>query len=290
MPRSNVYQTISNRFPEMSKSQRKIATYILENTHSAPFLTVGKLAKMSDVSEATVVRFATFLGYSGYNELQQYMYDSVEKQLNTVERLQMSRDVYSEKEKGIYEVFEDDITNIRMTMENLKLKDFEKTASYLLEAENIYIVASRSAVSLASFLHYYLDIMFGNCELIQSNETAIERLYDLNEKDVVIGLSFARYTKATLDIVNHTKGKDVPIIAITDSLLSPITQLATISLVASSKMPSFLDSFVAPLSIINALVTYLGKQKSGQINNRLKELEQLWDNHDIFHQQRNHMF
>jgi len=132
--------------------------------------------------------------------------------------------------------------------------------------------------------------MFGNCELIQSNETAIERLYDLNEKDVVIGLSFARYTKATLDIVNHTKGKDVPIIAITDSLLSPITQLATISLVASSKMPSFLDSFVAPLSIINALVTYLGKQKSGQINNRLKELEQLWDNHDIFHQQRNHMF
>lgn len=286
MPRSNVYKTISSRIPEMSKSQKKIATYILENTHSAPFLTVGKLAKMSGVSEATVVRFATFLGYSGYNELQQYMYDSVEKQLNTVERLQMSRHVYSEKEKGIYEVFEDDITNIQMTMENLKLKDFEKAVSYILKAENIYIVASRSAVSLGSFLHYYLDIMFGNCELIQSSETALERLYDLKKHDIVVGLSFARYTKGTLDIVNHAKERGVPIIAITDSLLSPITQLATISLVASSKMPSFLDSFVAPLSIINALISYLGQQKPDHINKRLESLEQLWDDHDIFYQQR----
>lgn len=286
MSRSNVYKVISNRFPEMSKSQKKIATYILENTHSAPFLTVGKLAKMSTVSEATVVRFATFLGYSGYNELQQYMYDSMEKQLNTVERLQMSRDIYDEEERGIYEVFEDDITNIQMTMENLKLEDFEKAATHLLDAERIYIAASRSAVSLGTFLHYYLDIMFGNCELIHSNDTAPERLYGLSPNDVVVGLSFARYTKGTLDIVNHAKKRNVPIIAITDSLLSPITQTATVSLVASSKMPSFHDSFVAPLSIINAFITYIGKQKSDLINKRLGDLERLWDDHHIFYQQR----
>jgi len=286
MPQSNVYKTISNCYSDMSKSQKKIATYILENTYSAPFLTVGKLAKMSDVSEATVVRFATFLGYEGYNEFQQYMYDSVEKQLNTVERLQMSRDIYDDKEKGIYEVFEDDMTNIQMTMENLNLKDFEKAASYFLKANNIYIVASRSAVSLGSFLHYYLDIMFGNSKLIHSSETAFEQLYDLKDNDLVVGLSFARYTKATLDIVTHVKKREVPIIAITDSLLSPITQLATISLIASSKMPSFLDSFVAPLSIINALITYLGKQQTEPINKRLKDLEQMWDEHSIFYQQR----
>ncbi|HLR79459.1 MAG TPA: MurR/RpiR family transcriptional regulator [Bacillota bacterium] len=286
MAHTNVYQTIAEKVPDMSKSQKKIATYILENPHSAPFLTVGKLAKFSGVSEATVVRFSTFLGYDGYNELQQYMYDSVEKQLNTVERLQMSRTVYGDQEKTIYEIFEDDIANIQSTMENLNLNDFQTAANYMLDAENIYVVANRSAVSLGVFLQYYLEIMFGNSELINSRESAFERMYHLNKNDVVIGLSFARYTKSTIEIVSHAYEKDAKVIAITDSLLSPITHFASISLITSSKMPSFLDSFVAPLSLINALIAFIGKQRPVEINTRLEDLEKIWDQYDIFQQKR----
>ncbi|SHF70509.1 MurR/RpiR family transcriptional regulator [Ornithinibacillus halophilus] len=286
MTKANVINTITDKLPNMSKSQKKIATYILENPHSAPFLTVGKLAKLAQVSEATVVRFATFLGYSGYNELQQHMYDAVEKQLNTVERLQMSRSVYSETEKGIYEIFEDDIANIQTTMENLTLEDFQMAANYILGAKKIYIVANRSAVSLGTFLQYYLNIILGNSQLITSSESAFEQIYEINKDDVVIGVSFARYTVSTIDVVSHAHKKGSKIIAITDSLMSPINQYATVSLHASSKMPSFLDSFVAPLSIINALIAYIGKQRPKEVNDRLENLEKLWDEYHVFYQRR----
>lgn len=282
MNQENVYRVIADKLPEMSKSQKKIAEYILKNQHSAPFLTVGKLAKLANVSQATVVRFAAFLGYTGYNELQQYMYDSIEKQLNTVERLKMSRSVEEDAESGIYNIFENDIANIRTTMENLNEKDFIKAANHIMEAKKIYIVSNRSAVSLGVFLHYYLEIIFGNAELIQSSESAFERMYSLGEKDVVIGISFSRYTKSTIEIVSHAKEKEAKVIAITDGLLSPITRYAAISLFTSSKMPSILDSFVAPLSLINTLIHYIGKQKVDKIDARLENLEAIWDQYDVF--------
>ncbi|GAB3797112.1 MurR/RpiR family transcriptional regulator [Virgibacillus kimchii] len=281
MSKQNVYALIAEKLPEMSKSQKKIAEYILENQHSVPFLTVGKLAKLTQVSQATVVRFATFLGYTGYNELQQFMYDSIEKQLNTVERLKMARSVH-DTSSGIDEIFENDIANIRSTMENLNTEDFKKAANYLMDAETIYIVANRSAVSLGVFLHYYLEIIFGNAELVQSSESAFERMYNLNEKDVVIGISFARYTKSTVEIVTHAKEKGANVIAITDGLLSPVTRTATISLFTQSKVPSILDSFVAPLSLINTLINYIGKQMVDEIDERLEKLEQIWDRYDVF--------
>ncbi|TQS71026.1 MurR/RpiR family transcriptional regulator [Ornithinibacillus gellani] len=282
--KENVYKLIGEKVPNMSKAQKKIAVYMLENPHSAPFLTVGKLAKMAGVSEATVVRFATFLGYKGYNELQQHMYDSVEKQLNTVERLQMSRSIYhKETEKGIYEIFEDDMANIQTTMETLDLGEFETAAHYLLEADRIFIACNRSAVSLGAFLHYYLKLIFDHSEMVHSSESAFDSMYDLNEKDVVVGLSFARYTRSTVDIVSHAEKQDAKIIAITDSHLSPVTQFADVSLIASSKMPSFMDSFVAPLSLINALIAYIGQQRPEEIDKRLKQYEQLWDQYDVFY-------
>jgi len=282
MNQQNVYHLMADKMPEMSKSQKKIAEYILKNQHSAPFLTVEKLAKLAGVSQATVVRFAAFLGYTGYNELQQFMYDSIEKQLNTVERLKMSRSIHDDAESGIYDIFEDDIANIRSTMENLKMEDFKMAADYLINAENIYIAANRSAVSLGVFLQYYLEIIFGNVELVQSSESAFERMYDLNENDAVIGISFARYTRSTIEIISHAREKNARIIAVTDGLLSPITRFADISLFAPSKMPSILDSFVAPLSLINTLINYIGKQKVEDINERLENLEQIWDQYDVF--------
>lgn len=284
MTKEDVYKTIASLRDEMSKSQRKIADYILKKPHSVPFITGAKLAKLTGVSESTVVRFATFLGYNGYNDLQQQLAISAEKQLNTVERLQMSRSLYSETEKTIYDVFNSDINNMKQTMKNLNIDDLENAANYILNAKNIFIVANRSAVSLGSFLQYYLDIIFGKSELIQTREQAFDRIYNVDERDVVIGISYARYTKSTLEVVSYAKERQAKIIALTDQLNSPITTYADVSLFASSKMPSFLDSFVAPLSLINTLITYIGTHKQINIDERLENFENIWDYYDIFHE------
>lgn len=284
MAKENVFKKITKKRKDMSKSQVKIANYILENPHSVPFLTGNKLAELTGVSEATVVRFASFLGFTGYNDLQQKLIESVERQLNTVERLKMSRTVYDEREKTIYDVFQDDISNIKETMANLNLEDFQNAADYIMNAERIYIVANRSAVSLGTFLQYYLDILFGKSELIHTTESALDQIYNVNEKDVVIGISFARYTKSTIDIASYAYEKNATIIALTDYFTSPITAYADISLFAASKMPSFIDSFTAPLSLINALIAYIGNQEHIQVDDHLENLEKLWNKYEVFHE------
>jgi DNA-binding MurR/RpiR family transcriptional regulator len=279
---NNVYQHIAAKTRQMSKSQARIAKYILENPNTVPFLNVGKLAKMAGVSEATIVRFANFLGFSGYPELQQHMQESVQQQLTTFERLEMSLQVYDKEEKGIYEIFQDDMANIKSTMEKLDMHSFHQIVDILLKAERVFIVANRSAISLAFFFQYYLNMILENTELIQSIETKTEALNTLNKNDAVIGMSFARYTKSTIDIVSYARGKGATTIAITDHLLSPLMPYVDYSLITSTKMPTFIDSFVAPLSLINALITYIGKNKTEDFQNRLKNLEETWDHFDIF--------
>jgi DNA-binding MurR/RpiR family transcriptional regulator len=284
---NNVYQHISEMIPQMSKSQVKIAKYILENLNTVPFFTVGKLAKMTGVSEATVVRFATYLGYSGYPEFQQLMQASVQQQLTTMERLEMSFQVYDEKEKGVYEIFQDDIANIKSTMEKMDMQTFLNAVESLVHSERVYVVASRSAVSLGVFLEYYLNIVLGNTSFIKTVEEISDQLYGLNKKDVVIGISFARYTRSTVDIMAYAREKGATTIAITDHFLSPLIRYADLPLVAASHMPSFIDSFVAPLSLINALVTYVGKNRSVPFQARLKKLEETWDHFHIFYKEKN---
>lgn len=283
MSNPTIYRIISSRRDKMSKSQHKIADYILENPHSIPFITGAKLAKLTGVSEATIVRFATFLGFVGYNDLQKQLAASIEKQLNTVERLTMSRATYSETEKAIYDNFNEDIKNIQTTMQQLNPEDFERAATYILEADRIYIIANRSALSLGTFLHYYLNIMFGKSELVHTTEAAFDQIYNVNEKDVILGISYARYTKSTLDAVSYAAEKNAKIIALTDHFSSPITAYANIALFASSNMKSFLDSFVAPLSVINTLIAYIGNKKEINMKERLENFEQLWDRYDVFY-------
>ncbi|KAB2332245.1 MurR/RpiR family transcriptional regulator [Cytobacillus depressus] len=279
----NVYHNIAGKMDQMSKSQVKIAKYILEHPNTVPFLTVEKLAKMANVSDATVVRFATYLGYSGYPELQQYMQDSVQQQLTTTERLKISNQVYDQEEKGVYEIFQDDIANIKSTMEKLDVDAFHKAVEHLLKAKRVYIIANRSAMSLGVFLQYYLHMILDNVELLQSIETSSEQIYKINKDDVVIGISFARYTKSTIRLFSYSKAKNATTIAITDNLLSPLIPHADISLTASSQMPTFIDSFVAPLSLINALITFVGKEKQEVFYERLEILENIWSHFDIFH-------
>jgi DNA-binding MurR/RpiR family transcriptional regulator len=282
MVMSNVYQIIASKIPQMSKSQVKIAKYILENPNVVPFFTVGKLAEKTGVSEATIVRFANFLGYSGYPELQQNMQHSVQKQLTTVERLQMSHHIY-EQEKGVYDIFQDDLQNIKSTMEQLDLNAFKQAVNSILNADRIFIAANRSAMSLGIFLHYYLQIILNNVHILESVETAVEKTFDLNEKDVVIGISFSRYTNSTIKMLSYGKMKRAKTIAITDNLLSPLVPNADIVITASSQMPTFIDSFVAPLSLINALITFIGKEKMNDIQTKLETLENIWDHFGIFY-------
>src|SRR5699024_6679597 len=179
----------------MSKSQHKIADYILDNTHSAAFLTGAKLALAVGVSEATIVRFANFIGFSGYNDFQKNLAHSVEKQLNIVDRIKMSRSVHSESERSIFDVFEGDVQNIKATLNYLNHTDRQNATQNNIQATHVYIVSNRSTISLGTFLQYYLDLLFGKSELIHTTASAFDRILNVNEDNVVIGISFGRYTQ-----------------------------------------------------------------------------------------------
>ncbi|MCY7675987.1 MurR/RpiR family transcriptional regulator [Bacillus safensis] len=279
----NVYKHIAEQMPTMSKSNLRIAKYILENPNTVPFLTGDKLAKITGVSPATIVRFSTFLGYSGYPELQQYMQSSAQQQLTTTERLKISKEVYNEQDQSVYDIFLDDISNIRSTLDKLDIEAFKNAVESLIKAKRVYIVANRSATALGVFLQYYLQLLLEQVELIHSIENVSERIFDLNEDDVVIGISFARYTKSTIKVLSYAKEKEATTVAITDNLLSPLIPYADIPLTASSQMPTFIDSFVAPLSLINALIVTVGKEKEENFQDKLESLEEIWDKFNIFH-------
>jgi DNA-binding MurR/RpiR family transcriptional regulator len=278
-----VYQNITNKLPEMSKSQRKIAKYVLGNTESVPFFTVGQLAKMAGVSEATVVRFSTFLGYSGYPEWQRAMQDSVKRQLTTVERLKITEDIYDSEDKAVYEMFQAEINRIQKMADQFDITAFHQAVEAIIHAKRIFIVANRSAVSLGSFLEFYLDLLFENTELIRNPNGISEKLFRITEEDIVIGLSFARYTKNTIDAVSFAKDRGANVIAITDTRLSPLIPYANIVLCSPSEMPSYIDSFVAPLSLLNALLTAVGRKKRKEIEKHLTDLEAVWERFQIFH-------
>jgi DNA-binding MurR/RpiR family transcriptional regulator len=283
MIQNNVFQHVAENIAELSKSHKKIATYILKNSNIVPFFKVATLAEKAKVSEATVVRFATTLGYSGYPEMQKSMQNSIQEQLTTTERLKMSSHIYDDKELAIYDIFNDDIENIKSTMKNLDIESFHKAASILLNANKVYISANRSAASLGVFLQYYLNIILENSEVLGSYETISEQLYSLSKDDVVIGISFARYSSSTINTIAFAKDMGASTISITDNYLSPLLQHSDITLTASSDMPSFIDSFTAPLSLINALLVYLGKERVEDVENRLDKMEDLWSKFGTFY-------
>ena len=278
----DAYRNITNQLPNMSKSQRKIAKYVLSNTDAVPFFTVGKLATMAGVSEATVVRFAYFLGYNGYTEFQQAMQDAIKRQLTMVERLKLSDDVYDKEEQAVYEIFNEDIGRIQMLKEQIDVTAFYDAVNMISHARRIYIIANRSAVSLGTFLEFYLDLILENTELIRNPHGISEKLFRIDQDDVVIGLSFARYTKNTVQALSFAKDRGTKVVAITDNMLSPLIPFANVYLCAKSDMPSFINSFVAPLSLINALITAVGRSKRKEIEQHLENLEEIWKRFGIF--------
>lgn len=277
-----VYQKMAEKMPNMSKSQEKIAKYILSHPNATPFLTVEKLAKLSGVSIATVTRFVIFLGYKGYPDFLKDTQESMQQQVNNIERIKSSSKNDCDTERSIYEIFEYDLSNIKSTMEKLDLNELRKAVNLLLNAKRIYIVARRSATSLGLFLKYYLELMFNDVSLIENIEQIPKQINKYSGEDVIIGIIFEKYTRSTVEIFTHLKRSGGSTIAITDNMLSPLVPYSDATLTAISKGAGFMDSFAGPLSLINALIISVEKEKKDCYINNVQLLEEAWKKFDLY--------
>ncbi|OEH92476.1 MurR/RpiR family transcriptional regulator [Bacillus solimangrovi] len=283
MTKQDVYERILSKRDEMSKSHKKIASFLIKNSDSAPFLTASKLAKQVEVGEATIIRFAVFLGYKGYPDLQRHLQEDLKTKWTSAERFEQTTNV-NENEKHVWkEVLSDDLSNIKETLRGIDEYVFTEAIQALVQAERIYIIAYRSAQSLGIFLEFYLDLVLQNTKLIQQSDGVSEHLLDITERDLVIGIGFSRYTKRTVDVLKYAHEKGAQTIVITDHSMSPLAPFGNYQLYTATSINSFIDSFTAPLSIINALITGVTRSKQQKVKERLIELELLWDKFDVFH-------
>jgi DNA-binding MurR/RpiR family transcriptional regulator len=275
---------IKENFKKFSESQKLIATYLLKYSDKAAFFTAANLGKVVGVSESTVVRFADILGYEGYPALQKDLQNRIKNKLNTVCRLKKSIKTANSGESILYEVFRNDINNIQKTMDNISQESFNRLVEEMLNAEHIYIVGLRTATSLAYFMGYTLHLILKNVTTITFGVSDLfERLININEKDLIIGITFPRYTLQTVRIMEYAKKKGAKTAAITDNIMSPLAQLADVSVFAESSLNSFIDSFTAPLSLINALVTAVGVRRRRENLESLSELEEIWEKYKVFY-------
>lgn len=275
---------IKYNYKKFSESQKLIAEYLLKNSEKSAFFTAANLGKIIGVSETTVVRFANFLEYEGYPALQKDLQNRIKEKLNTVNRLKKSIKIASDGESILYEVFHNDMNNIQKTMDNISEKYFNKLVEEILNANSVYIVGLRTATSLAYFMGYTLHLILKNVTAITFGVSDLfERLININKKDLLIGISFARYTLKTVEIMEYAKKKGAKTAAITDRVTSPLAQLADVSVFAESNRTSFIDSFAAPLSLINALVIAVGIKRKKETFESLSELEEIWEKYKIFY-------
>ena len=281
--KNDLLDHIKLSMPKFSKGQRAIGGYILSNYDKAAFMTASKLGEVTGVSESTVVRFATALDFEGYPELQIALQELIRIRLTSVQRMEVTNDRIGEGDV-LETVLNSDMTKIRATLETVNHADFNAATEALLQARRIYIIGMRSSASLASFLAFNFRFMFDNVTLVQttSGSEIFEQLLRVGNEDVVIAISFPRYSKRIINAVEYARLQGAHIIALTDSALSPIAAYANSGLYAKSDMASFVDSLVAPLSIINALLVALARRKQGELQNVFSRLETIWDEYDVY--------
>ncbi|SHE54732.1 transcriptional regulator, RpiR family [Caldanaerobius fijiensis DSM 17918] len=282
MSNTDLIDRIKQHLPEFSKSQRLIAEYILEHYDKAAFMTASKLGKKINVSESTVVRFANAIGFEGYPELQKSLQDLVKMKLTTIQRLELAED-YTENNNIVQFVLKSDLENIKATLDTLDIDVFNKVVDSLFNARRIYIIGLRSSMALAEFLGFYLNLILDNVRVVSYGVSDIfEQLLRVGENDVVIGIGFPRYSRRTIDALRYAKEKKAKVIAITDSNLSPLTESADCVLLAKSNIASFVDSLVAPLSLINALIVSVGLREKNIITTYFDHLEKIWDKYGVY--------
>lgn len=279
----NLLKELESKMPSFSKGQKLIAKYILEHYDSAAYITAAKLGSIVGVSESTVVRFATELGFSGYPEFQSSLQDIMRSKLTSVQRMEVTNSRIGSGDI-LSSVLLADAQKIRDTLDGICREDFNTAISKLVSAKHIYIIGVRSSGFLAGFLHHNLRMIFDNLTLVQSNSGAelFEDIMNIGEDDVIIAISFPRYSKRIINAINYAKHRGAQIITITDSKSSPIAPQASHLLIACSDMASFVDSLAAPLSIINAIIVAVAREKNDELTVRLRLLEQIWDEYEVY--------
>ena len=274
---------MEERRSQMSKGQKRLADYVSKNYDKAVFLTAAKLGEVVGVSESTVVRFATQLGYKGYPGFQKALEELVRNKLNSIQRMEVTYGRISQSEI-IEAVLHSDIEKIKLTLEAIDQKAFDLAIDTLLNAKRVYVIGIRSCAPLASFLSFYLNLVCENVTLVNTNSSSeiFEQLIRINEEDVIVGISFPRYSMRTLKALEFASNRKAKVITLTDSVHSPMTLYSSCNLIARSDMASIVDSLVAPLSVVNALVVALCMKKQKDVIATLETLEQIWDEYQVY--------
>ena len=280
---NDLLNRINNKYSRMSKGQKLLAAYITDNYDKAVFLTAAKMGKTVGVSESTVVRFATCLGYKGYPEFQNALEELVRNKLNSVQRMEVTYGHINQSEI-LESVLSSDADKIKSTLEKMDHSAFELAVDTILSARKIYIVGIRSCAPLASFLAFYLNLMFDDVHLLQTNNSSelFEQMLRIDEEDVIIGISFPRYSMRTLKALEFANNRNAKVITLTDSVHSPMNLYSSCNLIADSDMASIVDSLVAPLSVINALIVALCMKKQKAVAGTLTTLEEIWEEYQVY--------
>ena len=280
---ADILSRIQENLSGFSKGQRLISAYIMESYDKAAFMTANKLGRTVGVSESTVVRFAVELGYDGYPSMQKALQEVVRNKLTSVQRMEVVNDLIGSQ--GVVPmVLRSDMETIRLTAENLDRDSFDSAVDAILTARNVYIVGVRSSATLASFLNFYLRNMMDNVRLVDANAVSemFEQLVHVGPGDVVVGISFPRYSSRTIKTMQFCRDSGARVVAITDSPQAPAAKIAESVLIAKSEMVSIVDSLVAPLSLINALIVAVGRRKETDLSKIYAELERIWEEYDVY--------
>lgn len=274
---------IQDNMSSFSKGQKLIARFILESYDKAAFMTACKLGKTVNVSESTVVRFAAELGYDGYPSMQKALQEMIRNKLTSVQRIEVSNDRIGNQDI-LSMVMQSDIEKIRITLEETNRESFDQAVDAITSSKKIYVLGVRSASALSNFISFYFTLMFDN--VVHVDTTSISEVFEqvmrVGPDDVFLGLSFPRYSKRTVKAMQYAKDRGAKVVAITDSAASPLAGIADVSLFAKSDMASFVDSLVAPLSLVNALIVACSRKNNGQLQATFSKLEQIWDEYEVY--------
>lgn len=281
--KNELFQKLEDGYKKFSKGQKKLADFIRENYDKAAFLTAAKMGEEVGVSESTVVRFATALGYDGYPEFQKALSELVRTKLNSIQRMEVTYGRISQGEI-LSTVLQSDIDKIKLTMNSIDHDAFELAVDTILNARKIYIVGIRSCAPLADFLAFYLNLICENVISVHTNSSSeiFEQLIRIGGEDVIIGISFPRYSMRALKALEFASNRKAKVITLTDSIHSPMTLYSSCNLIARSDMASIVDSLVAPLSVVNALVVALCMKKQNEVITMLETLEGIWDEYQVY--------
>ena len=283
---NDILSILQAKAPTFSKGQRLIARYITEAYDKAAFMTANKLGKTVGVSESTVVRFAVDLGFDGYPSIQKAMQEMVLNRLTSVQRIEVANDRIGDQDV-VSMVLQSDMEKLRQTGETVDRSQFRAAVDAILKAKRVFILGVRSAAPLASFLGYYLNYMFNNVHIITTSAAGemFEKIVGVNSDDVVIAFSFPRYSTSTVKGAQYCRSTGATVIGLTDSEISPLGQNCDHVLVAKSDMVSLVDSLVAPLSVVNALVVAIAARREQELSNTFNTLERIWEEYNVYEKQ-----